>query len=83
MQVAKMTPELSSRLSFWMEHMSSGNSVVRATPVELPGELLKDHDGPAIRGVRTAMREQGWAACCLLWLNEVVRVGFGGRDGDE
>jgi hypothetical protein len=29
------------------------------------------------------MREQGWASCCLLRVNEVVRVGFGGRGGDE
>jgi len=29
------------------------------------------------------MREQGWASCCLLRVNEVARVGFGGRGGDE
>ena len=77
MEVVKRTPELSSRLSFWMEHMSSRNSIIRATPAELPEE------SPASRDVRTAMREQGWAPCCLLRVNEVVGVGFGGRGGDE
>src|SRR6266567_2760093 len=86
MEVVKRTPELSTSL---LETIVLDGAYVKekfhymCNTCGISWITTVGHDGPASRGTRTAMREQGWAPCCLLRVNEMVRVGFGGRGGNE